>query len=466
MNVDDTMHTVLQQRRLQSFGRYEMSNEHRPEDMLYPLYDFITTPNKVLLAHIDAVVSINDDAEQSFAPIYLELSSTPFLTLEFTHLGHPDDYKWHFIASNTIKKITISQIETARYIGQYINPQSGYVVSQWRINEPFEYHASIEQLTEIRFHLINFDIYQGSQHIIETRRVGISYVPEQLAIIELKSDDWVVTISSIYETKAHVNHIRQHPELRLTHMGQLRRRDGSPFSSEQGKKIITRLNSLFSFALGYNYVLVCPVGYGNNGKRWYSYNTPRRARFSRQNWHDAWHRNNQLENQLEVLFPLFINKLNEENWDTTLRSMINWYTTANQSQELEVAIVSIRSAFEKIIPRFSTMDWFHKGYQSTVLNLKDIFTHYKISTDLPDQFNGLHIINKKTPTNPTIISSLIDLLAEERNSYVHEEYKLNRKLSADEVYILVEYGLQLIEQLILKVCTYNDYRVDRISQSG
>lgn len=438
-----------------------MSNEHRPEDMLYPLYDFITTPDKVLLAHIDAVVSIDDDAEQGLAKIYLVLTPTPLLMLEFTHLGHPDHYKCHLIASNTIKKITSAHLTNSHYIGFNINPQSGYVVSKWQINEPFEYHGTIEQLTEIRFHLLNFVEYLGSRHLTEARRVGISCKSAQLALIELKSDDWVIEIRSIYETNAHVNHIRQHPELRLTHMGRIRRREGSTFSSDQGKEIITKLNSLLSFALEYNYMLVCPVGYGNNGERWYSYNAPRRVRFSRQNWYEAWHRNNQLENQLEVLFPLFMNKCNETDWYTTLRSMINWYTTANQAQELEVAIVSIMSAFEKIVPRFSTMDWFHKGPRSTVLNLKDIFTHYKISTDLPDQFNGLHIINKKTPTNPTIISSLIDLLAEERNSYVHEEYKLNRKLSADEVYILVEYGLQLIEQLILKVCQYDDYIVYR-----
>ena len=320
-----------------------MSNEHRPEDMLYPLYDFITTPDKVLLSYIDAVISIDDDTEQSFAPIYLVLTPIPSLLVEFTHLGHPDHYKCRLVASNTIKKITSAHLTNSHYSGFNINPQSGYVVSKWQINEPFEYHGMTEQLTEIRFHLLNFDEYQGNRYIIERRRVGISYVSEQLAIIELKSDDWVVTISSIYETKAHINHIRQHPELRMTHMGQLRRRDGSPFSSDQGKEIITRLNTLLSFALRYNYVLVCPVGYGNNGERWYSYNSPRRARFSRQNWYEAWHRNNQLENQLEVLFPLFMNKCNEAVWYTTLRSMINWYTTANQAQELEVAIVSIMS---------------------------------------------------------------------------------------------------------------------------
>ncbi len=441
-----------------------MNFEYNHKDMLYPLYDFITTPDKVLLAHIDAVVNIDDDTEQGCAKIYLVLTPTPLLILEFTHLGHPDNYKHRLVTSNTIKKITNAHLSNSRYIGFYINPQSGYIVSQWRINDPFQCHTSIEQLTEIRFHLLNFDIYQGSRYINETRRVGISYNSEQLAVMELKSEDWVIEISSIYETSAHVNHIRQHPELRLTHVGRIRRRDESTFSSDQSKEIITKLNSLLSFALGYNYVLVCPVGYGNNGEHWYSYNAPRRVRFSRQNWYTAWHRNNQLENQLEVLFPLFIDKCNETDWYTTLHSMINWYTTANQAQELEVAVVSIMSAFEKIIPRFSTMEGYHKGYRSTVLNLEKIFLNYNISMVLPDQLKGLHVVPKKNNSEPRPILSLVDLLAETRHSYVHEEYKLDRKLSPDEVYMLVEYGLQLIEQLILKVCTYNDYRVDRISQ--
>jgi hypothetical protein len=142
--------------------------------------------------------------------------------------------------------------------------------------------------------------------------------------------------------------------------------------------------------------------------------------------------------------------------------MVYWYTTAHQVQELEVAVVSIMSAFEKIIPRFSTNTWFHKGPRSTVLNLKEIFTYYKISTDLPIQFNGLHVINKKTPTSPTTISSLINLLAEVRNSYIHEEYKLNRKLSADEVVTLIEYGLELLELLILAACNYKEAYCSRI----
>jgi hypothetical protein len=53
----------------------------------------------------------------------------------------------------------------------------------------------------------------------------------------------------------------------------------------------------------------------------------------------------------------------------------------------------------------------------------------------------------------------MDLLAEMHSSYVHKQYKLYRKLSPGDVYMLVEYGLQLIEQLILKVCKYDDYIV-------
>lgn len=437
--------------------------ENTHDSYIYPLYDFITTPDKVLLGHIDVTVTVGTESEQTFAPVYLRLLPIPLLVLECTHSGDPDNYKFTLIANNIVKKVDSQHILNARYIDRYIQPNSGYVVSQWQVNEPLLNINTTNELKEIIFHLLNFDVFHSHTQLIESRRIGIRNAPEPIHIIDLKSDNWHIELSSIYETRTHVNHIRQHPELRLTHMGRIRRTQSETFAIAEGQELIETLNSMFSFALGYNYTLVCPVGSGTDGKRWHSYNAPLRSRYKRQNWYDAHHISNELKQQLELLFPLFIKKYDEPDWRNTLRSMIYWYTTANQAQELEVAVVAIMSAFEKVIPRFSTMAGFKTGFRSTVLNLEMIMQHHQIPNDLPAQFIGMYVHATNTCHN---ITSMIHLLAEARNSYIHEHYKLTRRLTSAEMLTLIEYGLEMIELLILSVCAYQGKYVSRIIHKG
>lgn len=437
-----------------------MMNDPNERQILYPLYDFITTPDNILLGHVPATVTIDTESERIFAPIYLRLVPEPLLILECTHSGHPDNYTFAFIANNVVKKVASQYISHARYIGQYIQPDSGYFVSQWQVDEPLLNINSTNELTEIIFHLLNFDIFHSHTQLVEWRRIGIKNEQELIHIIDLKSRDWHIELSSIYETTAHVNHIRQHPGLRLTHVGRIRRTHNDTFAIAEGQALIETLNSLFSFALGYNYTVVCPVGIGNDDNRWYSHNAPRRLRYKRQNWYDAFHKNHGQQQQLEILFPLFIQKYNEPDWRNTLRSMIYWYTTANQAQELEVAIVAIMSAFEKIIPRFSELVGFKTGFGNgnTVHNLEIIMQNQKIPNDVPETFAGLYVITKIRYYN---ITSMIHLLAETRNSYIHEEYKLSRQLTSTEMFTLIEYGLEMIELLILSVCAYNGQYTSR-----
>jgi hypothetical protein len=440
-----------------------MMNDPNERQILYPQYDFITTPDKVLLVHINVTVTVGNESEQTFAPVYLRLLPVPLLVLECTHSGHPRIYKDILLAHNIVKKVESQHISNARYLDRYIQPDSGYVISQWQVNEPLLNTNTTNELKEIIFHLLNFDVFHSYTQFVESRRIGISDKPELVHILDLKSNNWHIEISSIYETKTHVNHIRQHPELRLTHMGRIRRTSSGTFALDQGQELIETLNSLFSFALGYNYTLVCPVGSDTDGKCWHSYNAPRRSRYKRQNWYDAFHQNNEQQQQLELLFPFFIHQYNELDWRDTLRSMIYWYTTANQAQELEVAVVAIMSSFEKIIPRFSTMAEFKTGFRSTVVNLEMIFQNHQIPNDIPEMFNGLYV---KTTNTCYKITSMIHLLAEARNSYIHENYKLSRRFTSAEMLTLIEYGLEMIELLILSVCTYNNQYVSRIIHNG
>jgi hypothetical protein len=255
-------------------------------------------------------------------------------------------------------------------------------------------------------------------------------------------------------------------------MGRIRRAQSETFAIAEGQELIETLNSMFSFALGYNYTLVCPVGSDSNGKRWHSYNAPLRSRYKRQNWYDAHHISNELKQQLELLFPLFIKKYDEPDWRNTLRSIIYWYTTANQAQELEVAVVAIMSAFEKVIPRFSKLVKIDKRPGTTVENLNRILKYQHVAIDIPSSFRDIRIqindykdVHKNEPKYKDI-TSMIHLLAEARNSYIHEHYKLSRPLTSAEVLTLIEYGLEMIELLILSICAYQGKYVSRVIHKG
>ena len=142
----------------------------------------------------------------------------------------------------------------------------------------------------------------------------------------------------------------------MTHSCCLSRIDESEFNGRSADWMLLALRDFFTFSLGYFCPPIMPVGFDKIGKKiWALGSSPHYPVKKTMSWFDPHH-----SDQLAILFPKFILKIEDDRWRETLHSAIYWYARSNNTSgcgiDTGIIISQIaieRLAYESIFFRFS-----------------------------------------------------------------------------------------------------------------
>lgn len=293
------------------------------------------------------------------------------------------------------------------------------------------------------FHLFNFQDITGSA----------------TNIIELAAGSWKVELRSLVETPDCFKKLMYEGGYGLTHIGCLKKTDGSSFSGKEAGETLDALRLFFSFAKGVSCEPICAVGFDNSNTRvWESWSSPREPWYSPTSWLDRYHRE-----QLLCLFPGFMKLWEDKNWRYALHEAIYWYLNANcHLREIDTGIILTQVAIERLSYEYAVK---HrklieaKGFKK--LWASDQFRLLFSSLDIPLD------ISTAIPETIKLAKQFYWLdaphaMTEVRNSLIHPEHKpLNSALF--EIWNL---SLWYLELAILGICgydsTYNDRLVSKV----
>jgi len=296
------------------------------------------------------------------------------------------------------------------------------------------------QMQYVVFHLFNFE-ETHSKHI------------------HLEDDNWIVELKSLAESKNTFDRLTREGGYGLTHVGCFRKKDNTLISDKEARDMLYALDHFFSFAKGTWCNLVCPVGFTSSCRVWEAWSSPSGPSFSNPfSWFSGY-----CSEQLMNLFPGFMNKWNDEEWNDTLQKSIYWYLNANTSNT-DVGIILSQTALERL------------SFDYVVLKRKliseDSFRHLKASDNFKLLFSLLELpidINKdlddfekmakekKWENGPQGMSEI-------RNSLVHPKPKNKGKFKS-VYYNAWKLGLWYVELALLKLCEYSGNYFNRITES-
>ena len=279
-----------------------------------------------------------------------------------------------------------------------------------------------------------------------------------LGTANLGTNDWQVELRPLTETSDRFKKLKAEGGYALTHIGCLRKTDGSNFSGKEAAEKLRALRFFISFAKGIWCEPVCAVGFDKSDNRiWESWLSPRESWHSPISWFDPHHCE-----QLANLFSGFMMRWDDENWRDALREVIYWYLNANYSPRgIDAGIILTQAAIERLSYEYAVKDKKlieAKGFKDLRASDKFrlLFSSLDISIDIPidvpklkelaQQFNWLDAPHT---------------LTEVRNSLVHPEHK-QRGQFRSAIYETWKLGLWYLELSLLRICGYSGTYSNRL----
>jgi hypothetical protein len=191
-------------------------------------------------------------------------------------------------------------------------------------------------LDSVLFHVLNFPDYIGT--VIADPSGGM-----RTGRAEAAFGGWDVTLDNLAETKALREQLRVDGGYAITHVGQLRRGDGSPFTARSVVRVRDDLGLALSFARGgFSYPLLM-VGRSPAGvSMWERWDDPEQSpSVYRMSWFDP-----VVPDTIPRLIPGFMARCGDSTWTEPMRRATILYLDANQHPRVEVGIVLAQVALE------------------------------------------------------------------------------------------------------------------------
>lgn len=277
--------------------------------------------------------------------------------------------------------------------------------------------------------------------------------------VHLEADNWVVELKPSVKSENSFERLKKEGGYCLTHIGHLRKRDNTLISGKEATDMLNALRYFFSFAKGNWCNPVCAIGFNSSDRVWESWSSPIESCFSEKgSWFDEHH-----SEQLENLFPGFMNHWVLEDWNDTLRKIIYWYIISNTSN-IDAGVILTQSALERLYSehfKANSMDI------SAAKKLEDLFCDLNIPIDLTDNVPKLkklaedvnnQIDTRKLDKNTKWTNAPI-ALTKMRNYLVHPKNIYEPLKFGSAIYDSWNLGLWYLELSLLRECGYlEDYR--------
>jgi hypothetical protein len=362
-----------------------------------------------------------------------------------------------FISSmSSIKSIILNGTKIPAFVSQVSPSSSGKAIITFSPNEePVPLLGSDEtRLSKVIFHLFDFKDRKGTSCKV-IRSENSAYT---LGITELTSTKWKV---ELHETKnTEKSNSRKNGNSILTHVCSLSRADGLEFDGKAARQMMLDLRLFFTFSQGAFCPPVMPVGYDANEKRVWAVGLSPHHPDSSMSWFDPYH-----SEQLALLFPNFMSRLEDERWRETFHTVIYWYARSNNTSGsgIDTGIILTQIAIERLAYEYSidcqkteTSSSFSE-LKAAADRLRYLFSHLDIPQEIPRNFIKIRELAAQEGfiDAPHFLTAL-------RNSMVHPDNK-RRNLFTGLYPDAWRLGMWYLELVLLRLCNYDGTYANRLS---
>ena len=298
------------------------------------------------------------------------------------------------------------------------------------------------KMKSLVFHLFNFVNLSGTRSSKEENETSCHH-PEH---VDLICDEWDIELKSMSSTGDNIKTLENEGGYRLTHIGGIKKADGTAFSGKDADDCLKDLEFFLSFAKGGWCNPVCAVGFDADEKPvWESWSSPREP------WHSPLSWFNPVDgSQLATLFPDFMNTLtNNDGLREALREAIYWYlNTNNSSSRKDAGIILTQAGIERLSYEYPVeLEDVKKPRASD--KFRNLFNVLEIPPHIPDETPELQRLADEFGWKEDAPRALTEV----RNSLVHPG-KRHRKFKKAH-FEAWNLGLWYLEMSILAVCGYS-----------
>lgn len=425
--------------------------------ILQPCYDFPKPNESILLARTKA--SITDKGKFHKVDAEVRLKLLPDARIE-VHGSLPKSMDLFDL--NNLQNLTIDVKDIPGFcVRMNILPHGVKFIWHPKMEPIIGIGAPSAKLAYIVFHLFNYKQIMGTRCTTEKEDNSTLMI----AHVDLKGSGWNVELKSLKTSPRTFETLRETGGYGLTHVGCLRKEDGSSFDGKTAEDMLNALRFFLSFSKGM-WCNPCPaVGFDDQENRvWEAWSSPQGHWAKPSSWFDPHHCD-----QLVSLFPGFLAKWENESWQEALREVIYWYLSSNCSTlgrgiGIDAGIILTQAAIERIsfeyavrYKRLIEAEGFKNLRASDKFRL--LFSSLHLPIDIPASLSELHKFAEQL--------NWIDApqaITEIRNSLVHPEHKRRGKFGNlfVSVWNLSQWYLELA---LLMICDYSGTYGNRLVQT-
>lgn len=426
---------------------------------IYPLFDFNSNENSILLHTGVANLCIKDTTYVGDGEVKLELlpKSNIIFYGEFERVDPHHGLGKAFTQSEINSFSVDSQTIDGFSIGNNFELLSQLLNIKWiPKSEPIKFHLEPDKETnKIVFHLFNFEDFDGAGSSLQTD----GNTRKRIFHFTLSWKSYQITVQSILSVKDNITALKNEGGYRLTQVGQIEKSDSSSFKDDEIKNLLDVLRYFISFAKGSWCSPVCPVGLDNNdNKTWYSLNSPDKQWQSLSSWFDT-----KYANELEVFFPSFMELWEQESWKDTIKEVMYWYLNANDpGRGVDAGLILAQAALERLSYEYVVNEkklLSPKGFKDIWASDKYrlLFSSLNIPLEIPSQCT-----NMIASANQYNWLDAPHALTEIRNALVHPEHKKHGQISTELFIEAWNLSLWYLEMTILAIAGYKGTYANRL----
>jgi hypothetical protein len=303
-------------------------------------------------------------------------------------------------------------------------------------------------LATLLFHVINFPRFfesgANSQSISHSTSSN-GFV--MLGRVVLVDSPWQIELQEMRETKAIAEKLRKTSGFGITHVGQLKRQDGKPFTAKEADEVLSDLHSFLGFANGAWSPPVLMVGFDAAGERVYEQWGSRICTPWEVHWRcfDTHH-----AEFLRALYPGFRTLLHDPAMGDAVRTALYWYLRSNRGGEgagIDSGVILSQATLERLTIAY--LEAQGAFVAKTAANLRETLSRLGIPTTIPKALTSLAKGASEAgwKDGPHAITSV-------RNELTHPKKRLPFKVGS-VVYETWNLSQWYIELIILRLAGYD-----------
>jgi hypothetical protein len=414
--------------------------------ILQPCYDFFKPNERILLAQTKASVVYQGKIYEGNADVRLELAPDAGIYIRASLASLP-------LYPLDLEVLTVGGTDVPGFVVSQTIPVNGKVDFVWcpREEPVIGLGDRNTSINSVVFHLFNYKDLFGTRGSVE----HVGNLDHTIHHVDLNAAGWNIEIKSMVTTQDTLKDLREMGGYGLTHIGCLKKEDNSSFDGKSAGKMLSALQFFLSFSKGMWCNPCLAVGFDDKENRvWEAWSSPQGHWASPISWFDPHHCD-----EMANLFPGFIARWENEDWQKALQEVIYWYLSSNCSTlgrgiGIDAGIILTQAAIERLSFEYAVR---HKrlieaeGFKNLRASDKFrlLFSSLNIPIDIPASLPELQKLagQFKWLDAPYVITDI-------RNSLVHPEHKRRDRFDL-AFYPVWDLGQWYLELALLRIFDYS-----------